>query len=300
MATIPFKKPTDAFTLVNGVKIPCIGFGTWQSANGKEAYDAVRWALDCGYRHIDTAAVYGNEESVGQAIKDSHVDRKDLFVTTKLWNGQRDSYAHVLEALEDSLTRLQLDYVDLYLIHWPQTYEFRDQDWAKLNEEAWKGMETLYKEGKARAIGISNFREYHIDELAKTAIVLPMVNQLFVNPGDPDEDNRIYAERKGMLVEAYSPLGHAELLTNPTVLAIGAKHHKTAAQVLIRWALEQGCLPLPKSVHQERIQSNLDVFDFELDDKDAEDLAALAHAGLSQHRDPRFLTFYKRIDFLKK
>lgn len=299
MSNQEFKSARDCYTLNNGVKIPCIGFGTWESAEGEECYNAVRWALEHGYRHIDTAAIYGNETSVGKAIKDSHIDRSEIFVTTKLWNGQRGSYDDVLRAMHDSLTRLGLEYVDLYLIHWPQPFEFRDRDWKALNAETWRAMEFLYRTGKARAIGVSNFREYHLDVLLKTAIVKPMVNQLFINPGDQDRDNKIFCEQNGMLVEAYSPLGRSALLKNEDIIKIAEKHSRTPAQIILRWELDKGYLPLPKSVHEERIASNLDLFDFKLDDDDFNILDNLNKTSLPLHRDPQALTSYKKLDFLK-
>lgn len=287
---------TDTKELANGVKIPVIGFGTWQSKNGDEAYDAVKWALKVGYRHIDTAATYGNEKSVGLAIKDSGIDRDQLFVTTKLWNSQRDSYDHVLQAFQDSLTRLQLDYVDLYLIHWPVPTEYRDR-WQKINADTWRAMEEIYRSGKAKAIGISNFQPKHIQELQKTWEITPMVNQIFLNPGDPQPELVKYNQSLKILTEAYSPLGTGNLLHQPIIEEIAKEHHKSIAQVLIRWSLESDFVPLPKSTHEKYIQENAQVFDFELTDADHEKLNSLT-GKTAQHEDPDNFDFVKPIPFL--
>jgi diketogulonate reductase-like aldo/keto reductase len=295
MAKISAHSLTDTYTLTNGVKIPVIGFGTWQSSP-EDAYNSVKWALEAGYRHIDTAATYENEEAVGRAIRDAGVPRKELFVTTKLWNEQRNSYDDVLHAFRDSLTRLGLDYIDLYLIHWPEPAAHH-QDWQHLNAETWRAMEHIYHLGKARAIGVSNFLAHHLDELAKTQKTPPMVNQIFLNPHSPQPDMVAYNAAHDMLSEAYSPLGTGELLKNETIGAIAQKHSKSPAQVLVRWSLEQGFLPLPKSVHQNYIQANADVFDFELDEDDTQKIGALAGQG-RQRQDPAVFDFHKNIPFL--
>lgn len=287
---------TDTYTLSNGIKIPVIGFGTWQSADGAEAYHAVRWALEAGYRHIDTAAVYGNEESVGKAIRDSGVAREDLFVTTKLWNEQRTSYDNTLHAFKDSLTRLGLDYVDLYLIHWPVPASAHE-NWQQINADTWRAMEKIYNDGRAKAIGVSNFREKHLDELAKVQTIAPMVNQIFLNPGDQEDGLIEYNKAHGLLTEAYSPLGTGRLLGLPELAAIARKHGKSVPQILIRWCLEKGYLPLPKSVHKEYIEANAEVFDFELDDDDLAGLAALNGKG-AQHQNPDAFALQRKIPFL--
>lgn len=234
-----FKSLNDSYTLSNGVKIPCIGFGTWQSADGKEAYDAVLAALECGYRHIDTAAAYGNEESVGKAINDflkaSSVKREELFITTKLWNDDH-GYETAKAALETSLKKLNLSYVDLYLIHWPNPLKFRDC-WQEKNAESWRAMEESYKEGKTRSIGISNFREHHIVELEKTATIEPMVNQIKVCPGISQKELRKYSEEKGMLIEGYSPFGTGGIFKSEEMQALSKKYNRTIAQICIRWSL---------------------------------------------------------------
>lgn len=261
---------TDTFTLANGIKIPVIGFGTWQTPDGDVAYQSVLDALKAGYRHIDTAAAYGNEASVGRAIKDSGIPREELFVTSKLWNDSH-SYEAAKIALDKSLDLLGLDYLDLYLIHWPNPLINR-RDWDKANAEAWRYMEDAYTEGKIRAIGVSNFQIEHLEALLKTATIRPMVNQLFINPSDLEQDVVEYNKAHDILTEAYSPLGTGSLLAVPQINEIAAKYDKSAAQVLVRWSLQHGFLPLPKSTHAERINQNAAVFDFELTD---EEIAAL-------------------------
>lgn len=257
-----FQSLEDTYTLNNGVEIPVIGFGTWQTPDGEVAEESVLAALNSGYRHIDTAAAYGNEESVGRAIKKSGINRHDLFVTTKLWNSDH-GYDKTKAAIDTSLEKLGLDYLDLYLIHWPNPAAMRD-NWAELNTESWRAMEEAVKAGKIRAIGISNFRKHHIDELMKTAEIKPAVNQNFLNPSDLQPEVTAESTRLGMLNEAYSPLGTGGLLGNKTVAGVANNHGKSPAQVLIRWSLQHGFLPLPKSVHPEYIKANADVFDFEL------------------------------------
>ena len=265
-----FSSLTDTFTLANGVKIPVIGFGTWQTPDGDVAYQSTIDALAAGYRHIDTAAAYGNEESIGRALKDSGIAREEIFVTSKLWNDAH-GYEEAKQALDATLARLDLDYLDLYLIHWPNPKAYRE-NWAEANAAAWRAMEEAYEAGKIRAIGISNFQVKHFEELLKTAKVTPMVNQLFVNPSDLEEEIVAFNNEHNVLTEAYSPLGTGKMLTVPAIQEIADKYNKSVAQVALRWSLQHGFLPLPKSTHKERIIENGQVFDFELS---ADDMAAL-------------------------
>ena len=267
------KSLTDTYTLSNGVHIPCVGFGTWQSKDGPEAKNSVAEALRAGYRHIDTAQGYGNEESVGQAIKESGLKREDIFVTSKLTNSVR-GYDQTLSAFHESLRKLGTDYMDLFLIHWPRPVSFRN-DWEAQNAQSWRAMEDLYREGKVRAIGISNFHPHHIEALLKTATVAPMVNQIRLAPGDTQDEVVSFSREKGMLLEAYSPLGVGKVFEVPQMKDLARKYGKSIAQIAIRWSLQRGYLPLPKSVTAERIRENTRIFDFNLDDEDVELIAGL-------------------------
>ncbi|MDR1438491.1 MAG: aldo/keto reductase [Clostridiales bacterium] len=277
------KSLTDSYVLPNGAKIPCVGFGTWQAPDGSVAVSAVKAAIGAGYRHIDTAAIYGNEASVGRAVKESGVARSDLFITTKLWN-EDHGYERTLRAFEASLQKLGLDYIDLYLVHWPNPISFRGK-WQEANAGTWKAFEELYRAGRIRAIGVSNFRQRHLDELAKTADVAPMVNQIRLCPGGTQDELAEYCRERGVLLEAYSPLGMGKALASPEVMALAGKYAKSAAQICIRWSLQRGYLPLPKSVTPSRIRENADVFDFELGEADAARLAGLA-GGAGEAFDP--------------
>ena len=265
---------TDTYKLNNGVEIPVVGFGTWQTPDGDVARESVKTALEVGYRHIDTAAAYGNEVSVGQGIKESGVNRHDIFLTTKLWNDSH-GYEATKKAIDLSLQKLDTDYLDLYLIHWPNPVAVREH-WAELNAESWQAMEEAVKAGKIRAIGISNFRKHHLDELLKTANIVPAVNQNYLNPSDLQPDVLAANKEHDILNEAYSPLGTGDLLRNELVAEIAAAHNHSVPQVLLRWSLQHGFLPLPKSVHAEYIKSNTDIFDFELTDDEMKKLDGLS------------------------
>ena len=248
--------------LNNGVEIPLLGFGVYQAKEGEEAVNAVRWALEAGYRHIDTAAVYQNEESVGRAIIESGIPRDKIFLTTKLWNDDMRK-GRQKEAFEESLKRLKTDYVDLYLIHWPVAGKYK---------ESWKVLEELYQSGKVRAIGVSNFHKSHLDDLLVAAKVVPAVNQVECHPWLNQEPLFDYCNKLNIALEAWSPLGGTgtgkALLNDERLKAIAAKYNKSAAQVILRWDLQRGIITIPKSVHKERIFANTDIFDFELSKED--------------------------------
>lgn len=255
------------YTLTNGLEIPAIGFGTWQLANDSEAYEAVSHALKVGYRHIDTAEVYKNETSVGQAIKDSPVDREDIFLTTKVWN-DKTTYDETMAGVQASLERLQTDYVDLLLIHWPNPEPIRDTiGFEKRNQEVWRAMEDLYREGKAKAIGISNFMPHHLEALLKTAEVKPMVNQILLAPGTLQEPAVKASQDNDMILEAYSPLGSGDIFKNEQMKSIAKENNRSVAQIALRWSLQKGFLPLPRSSNPKNIEENLQIFDFELSDE---------------------------------
>ncbi|MDR2020852.1 MAG: aldo/keto reductase [Treponema sp.] len=278
------KSLTDCYRLSNGVEIPCIGFGTWQTPDGAVAVSSVKEAVIHGYRHIDTAAAYGNEESVGEGIRQSGVPRKELFITTKLWNDEH-GYDATLKAFDLSLKKLGLDYLDLYLIHWPNPVKFRE-NWQETNAETWRAFEELYKAGRVRAIGISNFRPHHVDALLKTAKVVPQVNQIRLCPGDTQDEAVSCSRKHKMLLEAYSPLGVGAIFKVPELQEMAEKYGKTVAQICIRWSLQMEFLPLPKSVTPARIRENTGVFDFELSGEDVKKIAALKGvAGYAEDPD---------------
>jgi methylglyoxal/glyoxal reductase len=250
-------------TLNNGVKIPIFGLGVFQSAN--ETKDAVRWALEAGYRHIDTAKIYRNEADVAKGIKESGIDRKDIFITTKLWNDDMRQ-GKQREAIEKSLELLDTDYIDLYLIHWPVKGVYN---------ESWKIMEEYYKKGVIRAIGVSNFHQHHLEDLFTVAEVIPAVNQIECHPHLTQEPLLKYCTEKGIAFEAWSPLGGGQLLSDQEIKAVADKYGKTVAQLIIRWHIQRDTIVIPKSVHKDRIISNGEVFDFNISDEDMAAITAM-------------------------
>lgn len=264
---------TSTEKLNNGVEIPRLGLGVYQSQNGAETTNAVLWAFETGYRHVDTAAIYGNEESVGRAIAKCGIPRKELFITTKLWNeDMRQGTQYV--AFKHSLKLLQTDYIDLYLLHWPVRGTIKN---------SWKVLEELYRSGAIRAIGVSNFHEHHLDDLLSYAQVVPAVNQIECHPRLSQEPLRRYCQKHGIAVEAWSPLGGGGnvLVRDPLLTRIGAKYNKSPAQVMLRWDLQREIITIPKSVHKSRIIANAEIFDFELSE---DDMAAIQ----SMNKDHRF------------
>ena len=267
------KSLTDTYTLSNGLAIPCVGFGTWQTPDGNVARESVLAALEAGYRHIDTAQAYGNEAGVGQGVKESGIPREEIFITSKLANPVR-GYRETLDAVAESLKKLGTDYADLFLLHWPRPVDHKD-DWKEKNAQSWRAFEKLYRDGVLKSIGISNFHPHHIDALLETAEVGPMVNQIRLAPGDTQDQVVDYSREKGMLLQAYSPLGTGRIFEVPQMRALARKYGKTIAQIAIRWSLQRGYLPLPKSVTPARIRENAQVFDFELSPEDVETIANL-------------------------
>jgi diketogulonate reductase-like aldo/keto reductase len=248
--------------LNNGVEMPMFGLGTFLSPKGIETQNAVRWALEAGYRHIDTARIYQNEEDVGTAVSQSKIDRKELFMVTKVWNDDQ-GYEKTLRACDESLKKLKTDYVDLYLIHWPVKI---------LRGDTWKALIKLQEQGKCRAIGVSNYTIRHLDELLASSPVVPAANQVEFNPFLYRKELLDYCHARGIQLGAYSSLARAKKLEDPRLVAVAHKYNKTPAQVALRWALQHDLVVIPKSTHRERIIENAQVFDFEIN---AEDMQAL-------------------------
>lgn len=272
-----------SLTFSNGYQIPGIGFGTWQSPDGDVCVNAIRKAIEVGYRHIDTAAGYGNEASVGKAVRESGVPRSELFITSKLANRDR-GYASALQAFQKTLDRLQMDYLDLYLIHWPASSS-RFPDWEQINLDTWRAMTELYHAGKIRAIGVSNFWPHHLQPLLATE-VKPMVNQIEYHPGLIHAEVIDFCRQNGLLIEAYSPLGTGKVLTNPVLAELARKYDRSVAQICLRWITQNGVIPLPKSVTPARIEENAEVYTFDLSAEDMQTIAALPFCGgMNNHPD---------------
>lgn len=258
-------KITDTLKLNNGVEIPCMGLGTWQSKD-EIAKLSVLAALSHDYRLIDTAAAYGNEKGVGAGIKESGFERDKIFVTSKLRNADH-GYKSTLNAFEFTMEKLGLEYLDLYLIHWPNPVQYR-YIWKEAMQETWRAFEELYKAGRIRAIGVSNFMPHHIETLMETAQIKPMVNQLKLCPGITQRDTVEYCRNNDIVVEAYSPFGTGVIFTSKTMNELAAKYNKSVGQLCLRWCLQMGFVSLPKSANPMRIKSNTQIFDFEISKED--------------------------------
>ncbi|MGN7296304.1 aldo/keto reductase [Ferdinandcohnia sp. SAFN-114] len=248
----------DTTTLHNGVKMPWFGIGVFKVEEGPELINSVKTAIKNGYRSVDTAAIYGNEEGVGKGIqeglKEAQISREELFVTSKVWNADL-GYESTLAAYETSIKKLGLEYLDLYLIHWPVEGKFK---------EAWRALETLYKEGRIKAIGVSNFQIHHLEEFMKDAEIKPMINQVEYHPRLSQNDLHEFCKRNGIQLEAWSPLMQGQLLDNDILHEIARKHNKSVAQIILRWDLQNEVVTIPKSTKEHRIIENANVFDFEL------------------------------------
>lgn len=263
--------------LSNKYKMPNIGFGTFRTPSGKETEQSVMNAIKAGYRHIDCAAAYGNEKSVGEAIRKSGVAREELFVTSKLWNDDK-GYENTLAAFNRTLDDLQLDYLDLYLIHWPIAKASKE-NWKEANSESWRALEELYNQGKIKAIGVSNFLEHHLEPLFETAKIKPMVNQIEFHPGMLQEEIIEFCKKHNILVEAWAPFSNGQVLNNSVLKEIADKYKKSVAQLTLRWIIQKDIVPLPKSVTPDRIKSNIEVFDFEISEQDIERIDRLTDCG---------------------
>nr|WP_325225851.1 aldo/keto reductase [uncultured Oscillibacter sp.] len=273
-------KPDQALALYNGVQIPSFGFGTWRIPNFQTA-KCVTAAVKAGYRNFDTAEGYMNEKGLGEGIKramgELGVERGELFISTKVWNSHR-GYDKTLRAFEESMKKLGLEYLDLYLIHWPAVSRWHD-DWREINRSTWRAFEQLYREGRVKAIGVSNFLVHHVRALTEDSEIKPMVNQIEYHPGFGQVESASYCQANGIVVEAWSPLGSGNVLKNKELARIAGKYGKTASQTCIRWLLQKGIVPLPKSTHEKYIIENADVFDFALSDADMLDIDAIPYCG---------------------
>jgi len=249
---------TVAAVLQNGVKMPWIGLGVLYLDEDGPVENAVRWALEAGYRHIDTASIYGNEAGVGRAIRESGLPRDAIFVTSKVWNSDQ-GYEKTLAAFEASLQRLDMDYVDLYLVHWPV---------KGLYKETWRALETIYESGRARAIGVSNFLIHHLQDVMADARIMPMVDQVEFHPRLQQPELQAFCREHSIQLEAWRPLMKGKVLEIPELVSLGEKYGKTAVQVTLRWMIQKGVVAIPKSGNRDRIFSNIDIFDFELSKAD--------------------------------
>lgn len=269
------------FTLQNGIVIPAIGFGTYKTDDRGLA--PIEAAIKAGYRHFDTAAFYQTEEVLGEAIRKSGFSRESFFVTTKLWKADM-GYENTLRAAKQSLEKLQTDYIDLYLIHWPRPD--LSVDWRRLDAETWRAMEVLYREGVCRAIGVSNFLVSHLENIRQNCDILPMVDQIEFHPGYLQRETVDYCKINGILPEAWSPFGRGRVLSHPSLCKMAARYGVSVAQLCVRFALQSGVLPLPKSAAEERIRENADVFSFEISVMDMLAIESLPACGWSgEHPD---------------
>ena len=274
------------FKMYNGTLIPAPGFGTYRADDDHTCASVVKCALEAGYRHIDTAASYDTETAVGQGLRECAVASSQVFVTSKVKNSER-GYDSTLRAFDTTLAKLGLDYLDLYLIHWPANVKQYGDKAEAVNADTWRALERLYREGRVKAIGLSNFMPHHIEALLKTATVMPMVDQIEFHPGLLQPECVDYCHDKGIVVEAWSALGRGATLTHAGLNAIAARHGKTAAQVVLRWVMQHGVLPLVKSVHAARIRENFGIFDFELSVQDMRVIDGLQAPRIGADPDER-------------
>ena len=270
--------------LSNGVKIPSIGFGTYKSGDDEETAKIIKNALNLGYKMIDTASFYNNEVGIGNGIKESGIDRKDIFIVTKLWNDDH-GYDNTIEAFNKSLNNLQVDYIDLYLIHWPN----------KLNAETWRAFEHLYETGKVKAIGVCNFKVEHLEELKKTAKIMPMVNQVEIHPFSTKNNIINYCKDNNIKVVAWSPISRGRVLSNELMIDLSQKYKKSIVQIVLRWHMQKGVIPIPKSSNENRIKENIDIFDFEISSEDMKAIDSLDEGDDMSVTTPQLNTIYEEV-----
>ncbi|HLT66161.1 MAG TPA: aldo/keto reductase [Flavobacterium sp.] len=262
--------------LNNGLHIPKIGFGTWQITENVDLI--IHTALQAGYRHIDTAVLYGNETEIGHAIKNAGINREEIFLTTKVWNTHR-GYENVLQSFEESLNKLQTDYIDLYLLHWPE--KTSTENWDEINASSWRALEELYLQGKVKAIGVSNFMLIHLDSLLKKCSIKPMVNQIEYHPGYLQDEVITYCKDRNIAIAAWSPIGSGRLLQHPLLKDLAQKYHISVAQLCIQFALQNDIIVLPKSTNKENIINNINLPKFTIDEHDMALIKNMEEAGFS-------------------
>ena len=274
----------DCYTMNNGMKIPCMGFGTYKAAEGNDA-TVIKTAIEAGYRYFDTASLYYTEEALGQAIKESGIPREEFFIVSKMWTDQL-GYDKVKIALEESLTKLQMDYLDIYLIHWPRASE-NYNEWKSVCTDTWKAMEALQKEGKIKALGLSNFLPHHMKHILDNCEIKPVVNQLELHPGYMQYATLKYCEDHDILVQAWSPLGRFRMADNPLLIQMTEKYNVSFAQLCLRFLIQLGIIPLPKASSMERMKQNMDVFGFEIEEEDMYRILTMPECGWSgEYPDP--------------
>ncbi|MDM1551316.1 MULTISPECIES: aldo/keto reductase [Empedobacter] len=269
----------ENFKLSNGIEIPAIGFGTWL-LEGEKVTEPLKIALEKGYTHIDTAAIYKNEKEIGAVLKAENVDRSKLFITSKCWNTER-GYEKAMAAFEQTLTDLQTDYLDLYLIHWPANETQFPDTWAELNAGTWRAFEEIYKSGKAKSIGVSNFNINHLEALFETAEIKPMVNQIEIHPGHSQPELVDFCKQHNLLVEAWSPLGSGRILENELIVSLADKYNVSVGQICINYCLAKEILPLPRSSSEKNIEANLTSNNFKLSAEDVKTIDEMPADGFS-------------------
>lgn len=274
----------DCFKLNNGMKIPCVGFGTYKAAEGNNV-EVLKTDIEAGYRYFDTASFYQTEDFLGQAIRESNLPREDFFLVSKMWKDEM-GYQQTKDALEKSLKRLGTDYLDIYLIHWPRP-SADCENWKELDLETWRAMEELQKEGKIRGLGLSNFLPHHIKNILENGTVKPVVNQLELHPGYMQQAAVQYCKEHGIQMQAWSPIGRRRILEDGLILELAGKYQVSPAQLCLRFLLQNDIIPLPKSSSMERMKQNMDLFHFEISEEDVSRLATMPQAGWSgEHPDP--------------